>query len=50
MNACWGRDAEGKRFRKAGIMSVVVETGEVAPGDRIVVHLPEGPHTPLKAV
>ncbi|WP_375387501.1 MOSC domain-containing protein [uncultured Amnibacterium sp.] len=45
-----GRDADGNVVRLAGVMSVVLEGGEVRPGDRIDVLLPEGPRVPLAPV
>jgi MOSC domain-containing protein YiiM len=45
-----GRDEAGNVVRKAGIMSVVVTGGAVAPGDTITVRLPEEPHRPLDRV
>jgi MOSC domain-containing protein YiiM len=44
------RDAEGRVVRKAGVMSVVLEGGEVMPGDPIAVELPPQPHLPLAPV
>jgi MOSC domain-containing protein YiiM len=44
------RDAEGRVVRKAGVMSVVLEGGEVVPGDPIAVELPQEPHLPLAPV
>jgi MOSC domain-containing protein YiiM len=44
------RDAAGNLVRKAGVMSVVLEGGEVVPGDPIVVELPPEPHLPLAPV
>ena len=44
------RDAEGKLVRKAGVMSVVLEGGEVIPGDSLTVELPAQPHLPLAPV
>lgn len=44
------RDAEGKRTRRAGIMSVVLAGGEVRAGDRVRVELPPEPHLPLGPV
>jgi MOSC domain-containing protein YiiM len=44
------RDAEGRLVRKAGVMSVVLEGGEVVPGDPIAVELPPPPHLPLAPV
>ena len=47
----WGeRDATGKKVRRAGIMSVVVQAGEVRAGDGIRIELPPLPHTPLGPV
>ena len=50
MKATLDRDADGNLVRKAGIMAVVIEGGEVAPGDAIAVELPPRPHTPLAPV
>ena len=50
MRAALGRDPDGNLVRKAGVMSVVLESGEVRPGDRIEVELPPEPHRPLEAV
>jgi MOSC domain-containing protein YiiM len=45
------REKVGRTVRfKAGIMSVVVEGGEVRPGDAIEVVLPPGPHRPLQPI
>lgn len=44
------RDAEGRIVRKAGVMSVVLEGGDVVPGDTITVVLPAEPHLPLAPV
>jgi len=44
------RDATGNLVRKAGIMGVVLEGGEVVPGDPIAVELPAEPHLPLAPV
>ena len=43
-------DEAGRLIRKAGIMSVVVHGGPVAPGDPIAVQLPAEPHQALKPV
>ncbi|MEC4020363.1 MOSC domain-containing protein [Streptomyces sp. H27-D2] len=45
-----GRDADGNVVRKAGIMSVVRESGVVRPGDAIRTVLPAEPHRPLERV
>jgi len=45
-----GRDEAGNLVRKAGIMSIVKEGGEIRPGDVIKVELPSGPHRPLDRV
>jgi hypothetical protein len=42
-----GRDEAGNVVRKAGIMSIVTEGGEVCPGDLVKVELPSGPHQAL---
>ena len=48
--ALFGRDAEGNLTRKAGIMGVVLSSGEVRPGDSITVELPPEPHQRLDRV
>ena len=48
--AVLGRDAEGRVIRKAGIMGIVLEGGEVVPGDTIGVMLPALPHRALERV
>ena len=48
--ALLGRDAEGNLVRKAGVMAIVIEGGEVEPGDPIAVALPAPPHEPLHVV
>jgi hypothetical protein len=50
MAATLGRDAEGRLVRKAGVMAVVLQGGEVAQGDRIAMELPAAPHEPLQPV
>jgi len=50
MKACLGRDADGNLVRKAGVMTIVLEGGDVRPGDQITVVLPPGPHRPLEPV
>lgn len=50
MAATLGRDASGNLVRKAGIMGIVLESGEVRPGDAIRVELPPPPHRPLQPV
>jgi MOSC domain-containing protein YiiM len=45
-----GRDEHGRVVRRAGVMSVVVESGVVRPGDPIAVQLPAEPHLPLAPV
>jgi MOSC domain-containing protein YiiM len=44
------RGAGGTLVRKAGVMSVVVAGGEVAPGDEIEIELPSGAHRSLEVV
>ncbi len=50
MQAVLDRDAEGALVRLAGVMAVVLESGEVCPGDSIGVVLPSPPHRPLTPV
>ena len=40
MAAVLDRDAQGALVRKAGVMAVVLQGGEVRPGDAIGVELP----------
>lgn len=51
--AVLGRTHEGELVRKAGVMGIVLESGEVRPGDVItIVPAPERPelHRPLRPV
>ncbi|USG67757.1 MOSC domain-containing protein [Brevibacillus ruminantium] len=50
MQALLGRDEQGNLIRKAGIMGIVLTSGEVRPGDSIRVELPSEPHRPLERV
>lgn len=50
MAATLGRDERGHLIRKAGIMAIVVITGEVRRGNCIRVELPPAPHRPLAPV
>lgn len=50
LKAVLGRDTNGHLVRKAGIMAIVLEGGEVRPGDSIVVTLPALPHRALERV
>lgn len=50
MKAVLDRDDDGDLIRKAGVMGIVVSSGEVRPGDAIRVELPAEPHAPLQAV
>lgn len=50
MAAVLDRDRDGELIRKAGVMAVVLDGGEVRPGDRIRVELPRRPHRPLLLV
>ncbi len=45
-----GRDEQDNLIRKAGIMGIVLDSGEVRPGDPIRVELPPEPHRALKVV
>ena len=50
MKAVLDRDGDGNLVRKAGVMGIVVEGGEVRPGDAIRTELPPGLHRPLTCV
>ena len=50
MKAVLDRDPEGNLVRKSGVMGIVIEGGEVKPGDGIQVELPPEPHRPLACV
>lgn len=50
MQATLDRDADGNLIRKAGVMGIVLEGGDIAIGDSIAVTLPKGPHRPLEKV
>jgi len=50
MKAVLGRSPAGDVVRLAGVMAVVLNGGEVRPGDRIGVQLPEGAPVPLQPV
>lgn len=44
------KEADGTVVRRAGVMAVVLDGGEVRPGDAIEVELPHGPRAPLQPV
>jgi hypothetical protein len=50
LTAVLGRDEHGKLIRKAGIMGIVLTSGEVRPDDSIRVELPSKPYRPLERV
>lgn len=50
MAATLDRDEAGNLVRKAGIMGVVLSSGEVRPGDAVRVELPPQPHQALEPV
>ena len=50
MKAVLERDPDGELVRKSGVMGVVLEGGEVRPGDSIQVELPPEPHVRLSPV
>lgn len=50
MAAVLGRDGQGNLVRKAGIMGVVLATGEVHAGGPIRVELPAEQHQRLEPV
>lgn len=50
MKATFDRAADGTLLLRAGIMAVVLEGGDVMPGDAIRVELPAQPHQVLERV
>jgi len=50
MKAVLDKDEEGNLIRKAGIMGIVLEGGEVKIGNTIEVELPQKPHIKLERV
>ena len=50
MAATLDHDDKGNLILKAGIMAIVLQGGDVQPGDTIVVELPPEPHQPLERV
>ena len=50
MHAVLDQDAAASLVRKAGVMGIVLEGGEVRPGDAIEAVLPVAPHQPLAPV
>jgi MOSC domain-containing protein YiiM len=50
MKAVLARGSNLEVIRKSGVMGVVLQDGEVRPGDPIEVELPAEPHVPLSPV
>lgn len=50
LKAVLDKDESGKLIRKSGIMGVVLEGGEISPGDHVEVFLPAGEHVKLERV
>lgn len=50
MKAVLDKDEDGNLIRKSGIMGIVIEGGEIEPGNRITVELPPHPHKALERV
>jgi len=50
MKAVLGKDEDGNLIRKSGIMGIVIEGGDIRPGDAVRAELPAGPHRPLQVV
>lgn len=50
MKAVLDKDKNGNLIRKSGIMSVVIQGGDIYVGDTIKVKLPPKPHEKLKKV
>jgi MOSC domain-containing protein YiiM len=45
-----GKTDDGRIVRKAGVMGIVIASGDVRPGDPVRVVRPDGPHRPLAPV
>ncbi len=50
MAAVLDRSADGKLIRKSGVMGIVIEGGDICPGDPIAIELPSAPYHPLEPV
>lgn len=50
MKAVLDKDEQGQLIRKAGIMGIVLASGEIKTGDKIEIILPPLPHTQLQYV
>jgi len=50
MNAVLDRAEDGSLIRKAGIMAVMLSSGELRVGDTVRAELPPPPHRPLEMV
>jgi MOSC domain-containing protein YiiM len=50
MKAVLDKDEQGNLIRKSGVMAIVLEGGEIGPGDAIRVEMPAEPHRPLEVV
>lgn len=50
MAAVLDRDEQGQLIRKAGVMGIVLNGGEIRPGDTIRVEMPSLPYQPLGVV
>jgi MOSC domain-containing protein YiiM len=50
MAAVLDHDADGNLVRKAGVMAICLQSGQVRPGDPILVELPPEPHYTLEPV
>lgn len=50
MNATLEKNADGTLARKAGVMAIVVVSGDVRVGDEIAIELPAKPHRELEPV
>ena len=50
MNAVLDRDAAGNLIRKAGVMGIVLASGDVRPGDAVGIEIPQITYAALKPV
>ncbi|MDY8134272.1 MOSC domain-containing protein [Aquimarina sp. 2201CG5-10] len=50
LRAVLDKDEKGNLIRKAGVMGIVLEGGEVRTGNKIIIELPSKPHIKLERV
>lgn len=50
LKASLGRTHDGEIIRKAGVMGIVIQGGEIRANDMVDVVLPNGPHIPMERI